>query len=63
MLISFFGFGLALNSWISLVLVTVPVSFAMIHRMNIEEDFLVAHFGESYTTYMKKTCRIIPYIY
>lgn len=62
-LVSFLGFGLSLNNLLSLVIIFIPVFFAMLHRIKIEERFLVDQFGMEYTDYMKKTCRLIPWIY
>ena len=62
-LISFLGFGLSLNNWISLLLVFLPTLFAMIHRMNIEEKVLTEKFGKRYLDYISKTKRLIPFIY
>jgi protein-S-isoprenylcysteine O-methyltransferase Ste14 len=62
-LVSFLGFGLSLNNLLSLVIIFIPVCFAMLHRIKIEEKFLIDQFGIEYTDYMKKTCRLIPWIY
>ena len=53
-LVSFFGFGLSLNNWISLVIIFLPVFFAMLHRIKIEEKSLIDQFGMEYTDYRKK---------
>jgi protein-S-isoprenylcysteine O-methyltransferase Ste14 len=62
-LLSFVGFGLSLNNWISLLIITVLVSFAMLSRIKIEERLLTQQFGSDYSDYMKKTFRLIPWIY
>ncbi|RBL88056.1 methyltransferase family protein [Chitinophaga flava] len=62
-LLSFLGFGLSLNNWISLVVIFIPVLAAFIYRMDIEEKVLTEQFGTEYTDYMKHTSRIIPWIY
>jgi protein-S-isoprenylcysteine O-methyltransferase Ste14 len=62
-LISFLGFGLSLSNLISLFIIIIPVFFAMIHRIKIEEKLLVDQFGIEYIDYMKKTYRLIPWIY
>jgi protein-S-isoprenylcysteine O-methyltransferase Ste14 len=62
-LLSFFGFGFSLNSWLSLAIVFIPVLFSFIHRMNVEEKVLKDQFGEKYIDYMSKTKRIVPFIY
>jgi protein-S-isoprenylcysteine O-methyltransferase Ste14 len=62
-LVSFLGFGISLNNLLSLVLIFVPVFFAMLHRIAIEEKFLIDQFGTEYTDYMKKTHRLIPWLF
>jgi protein-S-isoprenylcysteine O-methyltransferase Ste14 len=62
-LIFFVGFGLALQSWGS-VLTLVPI-FAICYgyRMYIEEELLVAELGEAYLSYSHSTKRLIPYVF
>lgn len=62
-LLSFIGFGISLNNWISLLIISVPVTFAMLNRIKIEESLLIDQFGAEYQNYMKKTYRLIPWIY
>ena len=62
-ILSFIGFGISLNNWISLFIISLPVIFAMIHRIKVEEKLLVARFGKEYVDYMRKTFRLIPWIY
>ena len=61
--ISFIGFGLSLNNWISLLLVTVLIFIAFAKRIKIEEKALTAFFGKEYQNYKKQTKAIIPFIY
>lgn len=62
-LISFLGFGLSLNNLFSLVIIFLPVFFAMLHRIKIEEKLLIDQFGMEYADYRKKTYILIPWIY
>ncbi len=62
-LLSFLGFGISLNNWTSLVVVMFLVVISMLYRIKIEEKILTAHFGNTYEDYMKKTYRLIPFIY
>jgi protein-S-isoprenylcysteine O-methyltransferase Ste14 len=62
-LVSFTGFGLALNNWFSLLMVTLPVFFVFIVRIRIEEQVLIEKFGEAYLDYRKSTWAVIPFIY
>ncbi len=62
-ILSFAGYGLSLNNWISLLVVVSAVSTAFLIRIRIEEETLISHFGEEYTAYRKKTKRLIPFIF
>jgi protein-S-isoprenylcysteine O-methyltransferase Ste14 len=62
-LLSFIGFGVSLNNWLSVISVTILVIFALSYRIKVEEKTLVEHFGSDYSDYMKKTYRLIPWIY
>lgn len=62
-LLSFLGYGISLNNWLSLAVVFVPILFVFVYRMNIEEKVLSAEFNGEYTDYMKTTKRLIPWIY
>jgi protein-S-isoprenylcysteine O-methyltransferase Ste14 len=62
-ILSFIGFGISLNNWISLLIICLPVIIAMLNRIKIEEKLLVDQFGIEYTNYMKKTFRLVPWIY
>jgi protein-S-isoprenylcysteine O-methyltransferase Ste14 len=62
-ILSFIGFGISLNNWISLLIICLPVIFAMLNRIKIEEKLLVDQFGIEYTNYIKKTFRLVPWIY
>jgi protein-S-isoprenylcysteine O-methyltransferase Ste14 len=62
-LLSFLGFGLSLNDYTSLAVIAIPVTFAFINRIRIEEKLLKDQFGADYSDYMKKTYRLIPWIY
>jgi protein-S-isoprenylcysteine O-methyltransferase Ste14 len=62
-LMSFFGFGLSLNNWLSLVIIFIPVLFVFIYRINIEEKLMTEQFGKEYDEYKKQTKRLIPCVY
>jgi protein-S-isoprenylcysteine O-methyltransferase Ste14 len=57
------GFGLSLNNWLSLIMIVIPVTTAMLHRITIEEKALLNQFGREYAEYLQSTYRLIPYIY
>jgi protein-S-isoprenylcysteine O-methyltransferase Ste14 len=62
-LISFIGFGLSLNNWLSFALITLIMIVSFVRRINIEERALTEQFGDEYKQYMLKTKRLIPLIY
>lgn len=62
-LLSFIGFGISLNNWISLFIISLLVIAAMLNRIKIEEKLLLDQFGIEYMDYIKKTYRLIPWIY
>jgi len=59
----FFGLGLGIGNWLSLVVIIVPVFAAFWWRMGIEEAALLEALGEPYRCYMKRTKRLVPMIY
>lgn len=62
-ILSFIGFGISLNNWISLIVIAILVVSAMLYRIKVEEDLLTDHFGSEYIDYAEKTYRLIPWIY
>jgi protein-S-isoprenylcysteine O-methyltransferase Ste14 len=62
-LLAFVGFALSLRNWIALLIILLPISVAFIHRMNVEEDALSCALGPRYANYMKRTKRLVPFIY
>jgi protein-S-isoprenylcysteine O-methyltransferase len=62
-LLAFLGLGICLDNWVSLALLMVPASVVFLRRMRIEENALLETFGERYRDYMRRTRRLIPFIY
>lgn len=62
-LLAFLGLALSLRNWAALVIMLVPIGAAFIHRMNVEEDALSRALGSRYAEYMKRTKRLVPFIY
>ena len=62
-LATFLGFALALGSWASLLVVTVPVTLAFLRRIHIEERVLAEAFPEAYPAYARETWRLVPFIW
>jgi protein-S-isoprenylcysteine O-methyltransferase Ste14 len=63
LLIIFFAIGLQTRNWASLIAVLIPTTLALLYRIHVEEDALLAHFGEDYAAYCRETKRLIPGVY
>ena len=62
-LLAFLGLALSLRNWAALLVILVPIGAAFIHRMNVEEDALSRALGPRYAEYMKRTKRLVPFVY
>jgi protein-S-isoprenylcysteine O-methyltransferase len=62
-LLAFVGFALSLGNWAALLVILLPIGVAFIHRMNVEEGALSGALGPQYTDYMRRTKRLVPFIY
>jgi protein-S-isoprenylcysteine O-methyltransferase Ste14 len=61
--IVYLGIGLALASWISLVIFLIEVCIVYPPRIKAEEKALLETIGTPYQAYMARTKRFIPYIF
>jgi protein-S-isoprenylcysteine O-methyltransferase Ste14 len=61
--ITILGYGLALTNWLSLLIVLVLPGVVYAFRMRVEEAALCEAFGDEYRAYMRRTRRLIPFIY
>ena len=62
-LLTFVGLALTLGNWAALLAILVPIGAAFIHRMNVEESALSGALGPQYTDYMRRTNRLVPFLY
>ncbi len=62
-LLSFIAIPLVFNSWGAMLIIVLTTIPALIYRMNIEEEFLIRHFGDTYLDYKQKSKKIIPWIW
>ena len=60
-LIAFVGIGLSLGNWLSIVFMTLPITFAFLWRIRIEERALIDALGDDYRAYLRRTARLIPF--
>jgi len=62
-LLAFVGFALTLRNWAALLIVLGPIFAAFIRRMNVEEEALSRALGSRYADYMRRTKRLVPFVY
>jgi protein-S-isoprenylcysteine O-methyltransferase len=62
LLLAFLGLGLFYGSWLSLVLLMTPISFALANRIAREEQALLAALGQPYADYCARTKRLVPFV-
>ena len=62
-LIALVGIGLALGNWAGLLALLACIAAAYAYRISIEEAVLVAALGEPYTQYMRRTTRLVPFLF
>lgn len=62
-LLAFIGFAMVLRNWASVLVISLPVAFAFVYRINVEERALIQALGERYRDYIGRTKRLIPFIY
>lgn len=60
LIIAFFGAGLAMGDFIALILLTIPLLFAINYRIAIEEKLLLNKFGAGYQDYISTTNKLFP---
>ncbi|KAH8550877.1 hypothetical protein BGW37DRAFT_61630 [Umbelopsis sp. PMI_123] len=57
------GFGLAATNWFVLIFVAGLVTYALIRRIQVEEEVLFERFGVDYQAYADETARLFPFVY
>jgi len=63
LLLMFAALGVAFENHASIVVLLVPIGFALARRIAVEEHALAAAFGEAWTAYAGRTRRLIPFVY
>lgn len=61
--ITILGYGLALTNWLSLAIMLALPGLAYAFRMRVEEAALSEALGQEYRDYMRRTKRLIPFIF
>ena len=62
-LLAFIGFALTTQNWAALLVIIVPIFITFVRRMRVEERALINGLGERYVAYMKRTKRLLPFVY
>lgn len=62
-LVTLVGLGLALGNWAALLVIVGCTGVAYAYRIFVEESALVAVLGEPYKQYMRRTRRLIPFVF
>jgi protein-S-isoprenylcysteine O-methyltransferase len=57
------GAGLAASNWIIFSIITLAMVMSYVYRIQSEEAMLVAQLGAEYSAYIKRTRRIVPFLY
>ncbi len=62
-LLSFVGLGVALGNFACVAVLLLPVGFAFLNRMRVEEEMMCAAFPQDYPAYRRATWALAPFIY
>jgi protein-S-isoprenylcysteine O-methyltransferase Ste14 len=57
------GFALVLCNWVSVAVLVALPALAYGYRMQVEERALVEALGERYASYMRRTRRLVPFVW
>jgi protein-S-isoprenylcysteine O-methyltransferase Ste14 len=62
-LVTLLGFGLALGNWVGLAVNLSCMAFAYAYRIAVEESALASALGDAYRQYMRRTWRLVPFLF
>jgi protein-S-isoprenylcysteine O-methyltransferase len=62
-LLAFLGLALMLGNWLASLCLLLPVTAAFLWRIHVEERALSDALGEGYRGYVRRTKRLLPFIY
>ena len=60
LLLAFLGVGVSFGSWVSVLVLMVPIVASLAYRMRVEEAAMRQALGASYDAYCARTKRLIP---
>jgi protein-S-isoprenylcysteine O-methyltransferase Ste14 len=62
-LLAMIGFGMTMTNWLAMLLPVCCLATAYAYRIPIEEQALMRGLGSDYSNYMRRTWRLIPFVY
>ena len=62
-LVAELGFGMTMTNWLAMALPVICLAAAYAYRIPIEERALLQGLGTPYREYMRRTWRLIPFVY
>jgi len=63
LLLSFVGLGLGFGSWVSVLVLVVPITAAVAWRIAVEERALAERLGEAHARWRERTWRLVPFVW
>ena len=62
-MLMYMGTAMALDNWLSILIIAVTCGAAYLYRVKVEEEALQAHLGGRYQQYMARTKRFVPFLF
>ena len=62
-LLFYIGLPLVIKSWLGVIALTLPSILVFLYRIKVEEKALTETFGDEYLNYVKKSFRLIPFVW
>jgi protein-S-isoprenylcysteine O-methyltransferase len=60
MVVVYTGIGLAIGTWLGAAVALALMLGATMYRISVEEEVLIAAFGQEYCDYIRRTWRLFP---
>jgi protein-S-isoprenylcysteine O-methyltransferase Ste14 len=63
LLLAFLGLAIAFGNWLSLIVIFVPITVAILYRIHVEESEMIEGLGQEYADYRRSSKRLVPGVY
>jgi protein-S-isoprenylcysteine O-methyltransferase len=63
LLLAFLGLGVFFGNWLSLAVLMVPITLALVYRIRIEESVLAEALGPACVRHAASTKRLVPWVW